>query len=255
MELTHKTLTLADAKMSDNGAGTIEGYAARYGNVDHGQDIIKPNSARNIGQFIKTGTVTIGHDYYKQGVATIKSAVEDETGLYVTAEWHTDQDSQKARTIVKERLERDKAVGLSIGFRLLKASYGDYDGKEVRFIEEYEPAEFALTDFPMNPLAGATMAKSNQPLADHINQTLAVVDDVTTRCEEVKALREKDGRDLGSETKANVETMLAQLVSLGERLHELVKGDEPEPGVDYDLEFSLIEADFMALEMGRNKTE
>jgi hypothetical protein len=131
--------------------GTFTGYAAVFGNIDLGYDVIEQ------GAFKKAKTtrdgmlrIAIGHNL---GQLAGKAKFEqDERGLRV--------EGQLALGVsyVRDQYELMKAGildGLSVGFNILRDGY-DYEeraGKHVRVIKAAELWEFSIVPFGMNPEA------------------------------------------------------------------------------------------------------
>lgn len=176
-----------------NDAGTIEGYGAVYGNRDLGNDILAPGSCTNVDEFVKTGSLMVGHAWGALPVATIDAAHQDDKGLFFKATYHSDGASQQARTVAAERLARGKFVGLSIGYATESAEQKQVDGVDCRYITKWAAFEISQVATPMNPLAGATAAKSFE---DQYEEALTLLQLVVNRAQGIKTLREKDSRKL-----------------------------------------------------------
>lgn len=154
-----KVLALTDATVTppaDGGAGSFSGYASRFGERDLvGDVVVKGAYTKTLPQFRERGFIAWGHDW-DNPVATIREAREDERGLYVEADFHSDPQSQIARTRAAERLARGKFMGLSIGFRTLDAE----DTPKGRLLKEIELFETSLVTVPALPSAGVLSAKT-----------------------------------------------------------------------------------------------
>jgi HK97 family phage prohead protease len=223
--MDRKIFQLKDAKMSDDHHGTLEGYGAVYGNVDLGGDVLERDSCANVEEFVKNGTILVGHAWGALGVATIDDAKQDAIGLWFRANYHSDADSQKARTVAKERLERNKFVGLSIGYATIDATYGEESGRHVRRISKWNAYEISQVTTPMNPLAGATGAKS---FDDQYGAALAAVKELVDRAKGIQALRQKDGRDLSALNRSRIEALAAETEGLLPLIKDLLsRPDEP----------------------------
>jgi HK97 family phage prohead protease len=135
MNLEHKTLAL-DSKAGDD--GTVELYAAVFGNVDRQGEVIAPGAFSNLAEFVKSGWLALNHEWDDLPLASIEAATQDVKGLRIVARWHNTDDAQACRLVVKERLDRGKAVKCSIGFRTTKDRWDDADGRRVRVLEEIE---------------------------------------------------------------------------------------------------------------------
>jgi len=144
----------------DDLAGTVELYAAVFGNVDRSAELIAPGAFSNLDQFVKDGWLAINHNWSDLGIATIESAVQDARGLKITARYHTTPAAQAARAVVKERIDRGKAVKASIGYRVLESeSQAQEQGDTVRVLKSIELYEVSIVNLPCNPEAGVSAAK------------------------------------------------------------------------------------------------
>lgn len=221
--MERKIFQLKDAKVSDE--GTLEGYGAVYGNVDLGGDRLERDSCANVEEFVKNGSILVGHAWGSLGVATIDEAKQDQIGLWFRATYHSDEDSQKARTVAKERLERGKFVGLSIGYETLKHAYEEEQGRSIRSISKWNAYEISQVTTPMNPLAGATGAKS---FDDQYETALAAVKGLVDRAKGIRTLRQKDGRDLSALNRSRIEALAAETEGLLPLIKDLLsRPDEP----------------------------
>lgn len=205
------------ATMSDS--GQIEGYGAIFGNVDRGGDRLMVGCVANIPDLVKAGSLLVGHEWEDLGVATIDDASQDERGLFLKAQFHTDDESQRVRLKCKERLDRGKTVGLSIGYETLKCQYTEEEGKSIRDILSVNVFEVSVVPIPMNPMAGATSAKSYE---DDFEGALTALKSIAERTERLKALRAKDGRNLSELNISRIEALAAELKGLNSTLAELL---------------------------------
>lgn len=206
-------------------AGQLEGYGAVYGNVDLGGDMLGPNSCVNVDEFVKTGSLMVGHAWGTLGVGTFDLATQDEKGLFFKATYHTDQASQAARTIATERLARGKFVGLSIGYSVVADERKNIDGKDFRYISKWKAFEVSQVATPMNPLAGATGGKSFE---DEYDGALMLVKSVLMRAQGIKTLRETQGREsLSALNTDRLKALTAETDGLLSSLKSLL--EEPKP--------------------------
>lgn len=148
LETQSFTLKL-DAPPDDEGRFT--GYAAVFGNVDQGNDVIER------GAFTKTldenpeVPILWAHDTDEPiGVST--SMVEDAKGLRV--EGQLALDVQRARE-VHALMKLGAIKGLSIGYKTVTRTFKG----AVRHLEELKLGEFSPVVFPMNALAGVDDVK------------------------------------------------------------------------------------------------
>jgi len=120
--------------------------------------------------FLKNGFVSIGHQWEELPVGTFADAHEDDRGLFVVADFHSDDYSQRARKIISERVERGKGVGLSIGFSIKRggASWAmDEEGQHsgIRLLTNLDLFEVGLVNMPANPETWVSAVKHAQPMA------------------------------------------------------------------------------------------
>ena len=140
--------------------GNFEGYASTFGNVDFGGDIVAKGA---FAQSIKVnkGIVPIlaSHNPDHQ-IGWNKSAFEDNKGLKV--EGMLDFNVQKAverHSLMKTAKELGAKMGLSIGYRVIKAE--PHRSKvDVRVLREVELMEYSVVTFPMNAKATVTAVKT-----------------------------------------------------------------------------------------------
>lgn len=141
----------------------LSGYGAVFGNKDRSGEIIDPFAVTNLDEFVKSGAILVGHNWGDPGVATISSARQDDYGVWIEAMWLDTPSAAACRDIVRQRLQRGKSVGLSIGYRVIKDEYVE----GVRHLKEIEIYEVSIVPIPSNPLATVTSAKSAKyPVAD-----------------------------------------------------------------------------------------
>jgi HK97 family phage prohead protease len=191
--------------------------------VDLGGDVIAPGAFSNIDEYIAKGFITFNHEWFEKPIGYIVEAKEDSKGLFIKVAFHDTDEAQECRKIVLERLAAGKFVGLSIGYRTIESSMETRDGEDVRNLKKVAIFETAITIMPMNPEAAVTNAKglpsldashAGVTLDEEIDTVLAAANGLTQRLEEVKALRESDGRDLS-------EKRISQIGELIERLDAL----------------------------------
>lgn len=131
--------------------GTFSGYAAVFGNVDLGNDVIVPGAFKS-AKTTNDGMlrIAIGHRLDQlAGKATYK---QDDRGLYVEGKLSL------GVSYVKDAYElmKDGVLnGLSVGFNILKdgSQWEDRESGYVRVIKAAELWEFSLVPFGMNPEA------------------------------------------------------------------------------------------------------
>lgn len=135
----------------------ISGYAAVFGNIDSGNDIILPEAFNKTIADRPPQTLPLlwNHNGNALPIGRIVNVTPDSRGLKFNAELFPEQWA-KAAGIAKDYLERG-GIGSSIGF-ITRESETRADG--VRVIKRADLFEISLTPIPMNPLAQVSQAKS-----------------------------------------------------------------------------------------------
>jgi hypothetical protein len=108
------------AKSSDEGSGVLEGIGNMIGEIDSYWTVSHPRSkafqAEAIQKFITNGMMLPGHSTREGQIGMIGDASVNGREFNVKCMYHSDDESQRYRTIAKERVDNGKTVGLSIGF-------------------------------------------------------------------------------------------------------------------------------------------
>lgn len=153
-------IEIKDAKAD----GTFTGYAAVFGNVDLGQDVLLPGAFKSM-KLTSDGMVRIAMNHNLKQLAGKAKCTQDSRGLRV--------EGQLALGVsyVRDAYELMKAGvldGLSVGFDILEggASYEERDGRWVREIGAAELWEFSLVPFGMNPEALVESVKAATNIRD-----------------------------------------------------------------------------------------
>lgn len=146
-----------DAPPDDEGRFT--GYAAVFGNVDKGNDVIEAGAFKKSLQENPTVPILWSHDPENPiGVSTY--AVEDGKGLKVEGQLAMDvQRAQEVHSLMKLGAIR----GISIGYNTVKRSFQG----QIRHLQELALGEFSPVVFPMNPLAEVDGVKSQKWLGQY----------------------------------------------------------------------------------------
>ena len=153
--------TALDLKsIADNGA--FEGYASLFNREDLGRDVIAPGAFREtLSQRGPHGVRLLFQHNPAEPIGAWQSLTEDAKGLLVQGRLTTEV--ARAREVLS--LMRAGAIdGLSIGFRVLKASPRDRQ-RGIRRIEKVDLWEISIVTFPMLPDARIRAVKS-RPFAD-----------------------------------------------------------------------------------------
>lgn len=254
MDMERKFNFAPRLKLAEDGSGSFEGYAAVFGNVDAGGDvIIKGAFADAIPKFLSDGFGAIGHDWSGNPINTWDTAKEDDYGLWVKGAYHSTAAAQDARTVTRERIDRGKSVGLSIGYGVPQDGM-EFRDDGTRILTRIDPLfEVSHVTVPMNDLARMTAAKhgglgtdlSFDEQCDWLRSGLL---EFMGRAKSRQEIRLKVGREL---SKANWERLAALADALEAGVGDLrgmLKDTETPKAVDVDALF----AEFLAIEARMN---
>lgn len=235
--------------------GSLSGYASTFGNADRVGDIILEGAfTGTIDSFLKNGFVAIGHNWRGLPVATPAEAREDGYGLWTRCDFHGTEEAQTARRVCKERIERGKSVGLSIGFDIKE--YSPIDPKRpwgAWKIREVELFEYSIVTVPCNPRATVSDAKGalldGVTFADHLETLLADVEGFITRAGD---LREMRGRGFSDDRREQFEGLHAHLLHLADSLQSMtrVPGPDVKSVLQARADFERIRASVLGVPVG-----
>lgn len=157
MTYEYKTVPFT-VKVLDYEGRTIEGYAAVFGNIDQGGDIIHRGAfAKTLAERGNQVKFLWQHDAGEPLGRPIELH-EDDNGLYIKA---VVSDTARGRDALA--LLRDGAIdGMSIGYDAIQGGtdYSKENGAPVRNLREVRLWEFSLVTFPMNERAAVTALKA-----------------------------------------------------------------------------------------------
>ena len=171
--LQHKECLEAEFKILDDSPfGSFNGYASIFNNTDRqGEIVLKGAFADTLPSFLRDGFGALNHEWSALPIATISEAREDERGLWVKGEFHSTPDAQTVRTIVRERLERGKSVGMSIGYNVIEDEFT----KDARVLKRLGLFEISLVSVPANAEAqvvGIKQTGGEEPTTDNSVQEM-----------------------------------------------------------------------------------
>jgi HK97 family phage prohead protease len=146
-------------KFTDEGAGTIEGYASVFNLLDRGGDIVLPGAFKaSLGAWRKkkqAPPMLWQHDPYEPiGIWT--DVAEDDKGLKVKGEFTPDDPTAQ---VVRARIKHGSVKALSIGYRTLEDEIDRTTG--ARRLKKVDLWEISPVTFPMLPEAQISGVKSD----------------------------------------------------------------------------------------------
>lgn len=233
MNVETKQVSFLEAKMADEGNGSLTGYASVKNNVDSYGDVILDGAYKNLDTLTKLGWSGFNHSSKPVGMVTV--AREDAKGLYVEIEFHSTAEAQEVRKIAKERMEKGLDLGMSIMFKTMDSSWGERDGDEVRELKAIEVVEAGFVMMPANTAATVTGVKSGSGtrLDDQVKAARELCDDLAKRLSDLTDER-KNG--LSDERKAEARDIRDKWISVCELID--AKSDDPE--VEDEVVLSLV---------------
>lgn len=246
--MLRKTIPFADArfaiKAEGDGPGQIEGYASVFGGVDsYGDTIVKGAYAETISDFIVRGALHHEHDT-RLRLGTISGAAEDDRGLLIRADFHSDPEAQRIRTQVTERLERGKFVGLSIGYEALDYEYraardGETPppwGDKIRVLKRIKLYEVSVVSVPADSAAEILAAKA-RPFESHFQDVQVAVSEWLARVKSGSDLRAADGRQPITEARRSaLIAMSGSLKAVAAEMESLAVPPPPAERINLGLE-------------------
>lgn len=254
------------ATVLDSDSGGIQGVAIQLGSLDSYRSVFSPNAfdSKCLREFVSgLGFISDGHDW-SDDLATISEARVVGRDLRIVAEWYDTADAQQMRVKCKNRIDRGKAVGFSVGCMPDWSSVMEFDsGKKLweyadKVLKEdmslYDPSirkfdgwcwliakvkrlvEVAVTLVPSVPGSMVTDTRSddlaNDPpgvsFAQELDLALGAVARVAARAGNIAEMRAEKGGKISGEN-------LGRIVALRDHLSGLIEAQAPEPSGSGDL--------------------
>lgn len=168
-----------EIKSVDELTGIVAGYAAVFGNLDRGNDIIKKGAfKKSLARHKKEGTFPEFFFQHRsdQPCGEIIVLKEDSYGLYMEVKLWVDGDNPDPHALKALRglSKENGSAGFSIGYRSMDWSYSKKP--EARILKEVDLWEVSFVTIPMNGLARATDVKSDEWTERRVEQVLRDAD-------------------------------------------------------------------------------
>lgn len=209
MELLHKHFALT-VKAADDATRTIEGYAATYGNVDLGGDMIQAGAFSDSLK-LRMPKMLSQHDT-DCVIGKWDSAAEDANGLLVKGTFADTTLGNDTYKLVK----MGALDAMSIGYSTIDAEYLTQDGEDIRVLKKLDLWEVSIVTFPMNPQAKITNVKSPASAApDNERDFEKLLRDAGYPREAAKIITARGFKALSGQREAEAEEVrhLAQLLN------------------------------------------
>lgn len=265
----------AELKARNDGPGGWEGYLSQTGEIDDGGDLIPQGAyADTIADFLARGFNAESHDWtFSKMIGFPLSAKEDDTGLYVSSQFHGTADAQLVRQKVSERIAAGKGVYMSIGYEpgatpifVTPDEYGkvipEYSRKgmaevnlvkalqfpQIRILPKVNLFEGSIVSVPMLRSAEVTAVKAlgmdglgtSLPFSEHTRWLGTALGEYLDRVKRVLDMDTKEGRVFSS---ANY----SELIELYERLGKLLESAAPKPKEDTEEQGKALALEVNAL--------
>jgi len=142
------------------GMVNFEGYAAAFGNVDLGNDVIEQGAFAETLKEDQNWPIYLDHIALMENTAGYNlSAVEDNFGLRIKGQLNIKVEAGRiAYELAKQAKAIGKNIGLSIGYGTKEKTYDETTG--IRTLKKLKMYEYSFTNHAMNTLASFTNFKS-----------------------------------------------------------------------------------------------
>ena len=161
-------------KLNDvSDTGQFQGYAAVFGNVDLGNDVVEPGAFEQSLRDTGGGKIPIlDHHNPAQQIGWNLEAREDAFGLFVRGQLDLNvQAARERHSLMKLAAQVGGRSGLSIGFQTV-CDEPDPENFKIRRLKEVRLMEYSLVTFPMNPSAGVTRIKTGGSSVPTLKESL-----------------------------------------------------------------------------------
>lgn len=217
MEQESKRLTL---ELKDDGeAGVFRAVFSSFNTVDSHGDVALP------GAFRESAQVLIGaYNHNGLSLPIGKGVIHSDENLsWVDGRFNLN--TQLGRDTYEAVKDAGDLMEWSYVYRPLKVSFGDHDGKHVRFLEEVDVWSVDPVLKGAGVLTGTVAIKSGIPFAEHADAARAAVTAFVERAKSLADLRADDGRTIGAKSAEVIAELRAALAGAEGDLAALI----PEP--------------------------
>lgn len=216
-----------EIKGVDAEARTIEGYAAVFGNVDKGGDVIEQKAFEKTLTERQPGDVCvfIGHQMSTLPLGLPLEIRSDAHGLWTkTYIFDTSAGNDLLQT-ARELQKFGRQLGMSIGYKTRAKTYQRKGAQMVRLLQDVDLREYSFLaqQIAMNPEAGTTAVKAGEGEGTAMPEGLAA--DLTALGEQLIALGVEAKGDLDAAQRLGLETKVGKVMSAKNlaSLHEAMK--------------------------------
>lgn len=207
--MTTKHLTRVEVKNAD--LGEVEAVFATFGVVDSDGDVTVPGAFEDGAQ---VPISAYGHKSWEGslpvGVGTIHTAGNE--AILKGKFFLGTTSGRDTFEVVKELAGHGQ---WSYGYDVVKHSFGDHEGKQVRFLEALKTHEVSpvLLGAGVNTRTLTTKGQG-RTLAEELTSVLTDVTSVADRAADVMTMRAEKGKGLGAESAQQIELLITELKRL-----------------------------------------
>jgi hypothetical protein len=146
-----------DLEEYDEEQGIFSGYAAVFGNIDTGGDIIEPGAfTKTIAEGWERVKILALHNDYELPIGKPLELREDAHGLYIKGKISDTTTGRDVKTLLRDRVLNE----MSIGYDPVTFDYDSEDG--IRHLREVKLWEVSIVTWAMNPEAIVTGYKATE---------------------------------------------------------------------------------------------
>lgn len=202
-------------EVKDATKGEVTAVIATYDVIDSDGDVTKSGAFADGAQVLVSA---YGHQSWQGALPVGKGVIRTTKGEAVL-DGQFFMDTAAGADTFKTVQQLGELGQWSYGYDATKYSFGEYEGKQVRFLEELKVHEVS----PVLVGAGVntrTLSAKSMKFADEGEAVLAALAQFSTRAADVMAMRAGKGKGLSSESAELLEQVHAELKRLGDLLGE-----------------------------------
>jgi hypothetical protein len=224
------TKALRGVEIKDAAKGEVTAVFATLDVVDHDGDVTRPGAFED-GAAVRISAY--GHASWG-GVLPVGKGVIRATGKEAVLEGQFFLDTTGGRDTfeVVKQLGEAGLQEWSYGYDAVEYSFGEHDGKRVRFLDRLKVHEVSPVLLGAGIDTRVLSTKGRQTFAEESAAVLAAVRELGDRAADVLAKRLEKGKGLGAESAALLGQVEAELKRLAGLLGRPETDDEPDPGLD-----------------------
>lgn len=204
------TKTLRDFKIKAADRGEVTAVFATLNAKDSDGDVTLPGAFEDGAEVVISA---YGHTSW-QGLLPVGKGTIAEVGNEAILNGRFFLDTTAGRetfTVVKELGPKGQ---WSYGYDPVKYSFGDWDGEQVRFLEQLKTYEVSPVLLGAGVGTRTLAAKAGMRFGEHAESVLADVEQLLTRSADVQAMRAEKGKTLAETSRDLLARLKAALTSL-----------------------------------------